>query len=162
TPSLFTASWEENILRTQRQLHKPLDCTVEAARRIAPRSVGVIVFREGWEYLVQRALLRGLDRAPRFVPSSRHREIRPRRLEAADLILGVNGSSEDFPTGGVSKRPTSPSSAAALTPSTSHSMPRRQSGISLNRSQGRSCSTAPNRPGERAPKRRAARQARRP
>jgi hypothetical protein len=96
TPSIFTASWEENILRTQPRLHEPLRCSVEGARRIAPRSVGIIVFGVGWEYLVQRALLRGLDRPPRFVPSSSHRELRPRRLEAADLIIRINGPSGNF------------------------------------------------------------------
>jgi len=95
-PSIFTASWEENMLRTQRQLHKPLYCTVAAARRIAPQSVGIIVFGEGREYLVQRALLRGLERPPRFVPSSTGRDIRPRPLEAADLIVQINGPSPEL------------------------------------------------------------------
>jgi hypothetical protein len=95
-PSIFTASWEQNALRTQRRLFQPLRCTVDAARRIAPRSIGIIVFREEWEYLLQRALLRGLDRAPRFVPSSNYRDFRPRRLEPADLIIRINGPSGDF------------------------------------------------------------------
>jgi hypothetical protein len=89
SPSIFTATWEENMLRTQRQLRKPLRCAVAAARRVSPRSVG-ITGAEGWEYAVQRALLRGLERVPRFVPASTHRELRARALETADLVVRID------------------------------------------------------------------------
>lgn len=96
SPSIFTATWEENVLRTQRRLRGPLRCAVEAARRVAPQSVAIAVFGKGWEYLVQRALLRGLEHPPRFVPSSIHPDLRPRPLEAADLVVRINDSSPEF------------------------------------------------------------------
>ncbi len=91
SPSIFTATWEENMLRTQRSLLKPLRCTVEAARAIAPQRVGITAAPWGWEYVVQRALLRGLARAPRFVPASTHKDLlRPHPLETADLVVRID------------------------------------------------------------------------
>ena len=84
------------MLRTHPQLRRPLRCTVEASRRIALESVAVTAFGEGWKYLVQRALLRGLERPPRFVPSGIDPDLRPRRLEDADLVIRINDSSSEF------------------------------------------------------------------
>jgi hypothetical protein len=89
SPSIFAATWEENMLRTQPQLREPLRCVVAAARRAAPRIVG-ITSAEGWEYFVQRALLRGLERAPRFVPASADPELRARTFETADLVIRID------------------------------------------------------------------------
>jgi hypothetical protein len=96
SPSIFTASWEEDVLRTQPWLLKPLGCAVDAARRIAPQRIAITVFGEGWEYLLQRALIRGLARTPRFVPAGVHQDVRLRPLEAADLFVRINDSSAEF------------------------------------------------------------------
>jgi hypothetical protein len=90
SPSIFTATWQENMLRTHPYLLKPLRCTVDAARAIAPQRIGITAAPWGWEYVVQQALLRGLARAPRFVPASTHRDLRPHALETADLVVRID------------------------------------------------------------------------
>jgi hypothetical protein len=96
SPSIFTATREDNRLRNRPKLRKPLRCAVEAARRIAPQRVAITVTGEAWEYVLQHALLHDLERPPRLVPWGIHPDVRPLPSEAADLLVRINNSSREF------------------------------------------------------------------
>jgi hypothetical protein len=96
SPSIFTATRDDNRLRTRPTLREPLRCAVEAARRIAPQRVAITVIGEAWEYVLQRALLDDLERPPRLVPWGVHPEVRPLPSEAVDLLVRINDASPKF------------------------------------------------------------------
>jgi hypothetical protein len=92
SPSIFTATWEENLFRTRTDLIEPLREAVDVIKRIEPRTMAILRVDNQWSYPFQRALLREMDRPPTFVSLGKHQaQRREYEFDAPDLVLHTDG-----------------------------------------------------------------------
>jgi hypothetical protein len=92
SPSIFTATWEENMFRGRRGLVGSFREAIDACIELEPRSLVILRAGEQWMYPFHRVLLDTMPQPPEFVSLAKHKaQRRDYELAPPDIIIHTKG-----------------------------------------------------------------------